>query len=464
MAEGKSCTDNIPSSANPRQELTFALALPGGLRTFADGMQHCFAATFIPAWKTALLLFCLFVALIVGSSPQLCAAGPNDGVEIDVAVSSPPCGLAGGNTIDLAISARNMSDVRQIKFELRLVPASAIASVSGDLGVTTEAEFFIAPGPPQVEGDLVDWGMAIFSDDGIEGDGELARLSFELAAEIDPATPVDIHLETVSLGPSFAERDTIRPVQAVALANYCDDKGQVLESGLFLRPIAKELGFSPTGTGRLADGSNGETSIEARFFVENRFRVGETISWYIDNRGPGPVYALSDGKAIPIEAGALQLIPTISDARGNAHLKLDSESATGARQTTVELRACAKAQSHCAEGQVAWLSPATAIMTPPQAPLPLELSLIPNYPNPFNAGTVLSFTMPSGSLRFAQLDVYNTTGQKVATPFASQAAPGHHSVLWDGRSSTGRPVASGLYIYRLRTNSAERSRTMLLVR
>ena len=51
-------------------------------------------------------------------------------------------------------------------------------------------------------------------------------------------------------------------------------------------------------------------------------------------------------------------------------------------------------------------------------------------------------------------------GQKVATPFAASTPPGQHVVHWDSQSATGAPVASGLYIYRLRTDSAELHRPM----
>ena len=55
-------------------------------------------------------------------------------------------------------------------------------------------------------------------------------------------------------------------------------------------------------------------------------------------------------------------------------------------------------------------------------------------------------------------------GQKVATPFAASTAPGYHVVHWDSQSATGAPAASGLYIYRLRTDSAALHRPMLLLR
>ena len=96
--------------------------------------------------------------------------------------------------------------------------------------------------------------------------------------------------------------------------------------------------------------------------------------------------------------------------------------------------------------------------------MPREPILAPNYPNPFNAGTSIPFAIPEGEPRFAQIDIFNLMGQKVATPFAASTLPGHYVVHWDSQSATGAPAASGLYIYRLRTDSAELHRPMLLLR
>ena len=409
-------------------------------------------------------MFRLYLAIIACSLPQLCAAGPNAEVEIDFFTSSPPCGLAAGSAIELSVAARKMSGVRQIKFEFSWTPSSAIDSVYGALGTTTEAEAFIAPGPPQIEGDGAVWGMATFGGDGLIGDGQLARMGFSLAATHNPETPIEVRLELVSLGPSSAERDTIRPVESVALANYCDEQEQALERGVFLRLEEEQQLFSRMGTASLADGSIGETPIAARLYESGRFSVGETFTWNIENLGPGTVYALMDEDAIRIDAGSQQQFSTTSDERGNAHLLLDSESGANDQQTTVALKACARAQSLCADGQVTWKSAVTAVLESHDGPQPQALQLAQNFPNPFNATTVLSFTIPTGTPRFAQLDIFDIAGQKVATPFATHAAPGHHQVLWNGQSSAGHPVASGLYIYRLRTDSAQRHRTMLLLR
>ena len=45
-----------------------------------------------------------------------------------------------------------------------------------------------------------------------------------------------------------------------------------------------------------------------------------------------------------------------------------------------------------------------------------------------------------------------------------QMSAGVHSVVWDGKDSHGRAVASGAYIYRLRSNEGVETRRMTLLR
>ena len=95
-------------------------------------------------------------------------------------------------------------------------------------------------------------------------------------------------------------------------------------------------------------------------------------------------------------------------------------------------------------------------------PTPTGWSLLPNYPNPFNAGTILPFIAPDSAP--AALHIYNLHGQKVRTLATDQAAAGYGEVAWDGRDHSGRVVASGVYLYRLETQGAELTRKLLFLR
>ena len=93
---------------------------------------------------------------------------------------------------------------------------------------------------------------------------------------------------------------------------------------------------------------------------------------------------------------------------------------------------------------------------------PTSWSLLPNYPNPFNAGTILPFIAPDSAP--AALRIYNLHGQKVRTFATDQAAAGYGEVVWDGRDHSGRVVASGVYLYRLETQGVELTRKLLFLR
>ena len=79
--------------------------------------------------------------------------------------------------------------------------------------------------------------------------------------------------------------------------------------------------------------------------------------------------------------------------------------------------------------------------------IPQTYGLSQNFPNPFNASTVIRIQLPQES-RVA-LRVYNLSGQIVRTLADSRVEAGAWSVLWDGRDEEGREVSSGVYFYRL---------------
>jgi hypothetical protein len=78
---------------------------------------------------------------------------------------------------------------------------------------------------------------------------------------------------------------------------------------------------------------------------------------------------------------------------------------------------------------------------------PSSLELLQNYPNPFNMDTRISFVLENRNN--VTLDVYNLLGEKVNTLYEGQAEAGETTVLWNGLSSSGEEVTSGVYFYRL---------------
>jgi hypothetical protein len=92
----------------------------------------------------------------------------------------------------------------------------------------------------------------------------------------------------------------------------------------------------------------------------------------------------------------------------------------------------------------------------------LKTALNANYPNPFNPTTTISFELAeSGN---TNLKIYNTKGQLVRQLLNSEMSAGTHHLVWDGRDSSGRPVSSGLYLYRLNSKNYSKTRKMMLMK
>ncbi|MFQ5606516.1 MAG: S8 family peptidase [Candidatus Zixiibacteriota bacterium] len=97
-----------------------------------------------------------------------------------------------------------------------------------------------------------------------------------------------------------------------------------------------------------------------------------------------------------------------------------------------------------------------------QSLLPEGFALAQNYPNPFNPETTIEFSLPTAAP--ARLIVYNALGQAVRILYDSPAHAGLTRLRWDGRADSGAPVASGVYFYRLETDSFSLTRKMALIK
>ena len=84
-------------------------------------------------------------------------------------------------------------------------------------------------------------------------------------------------------------------------------------------------------------------------------------------------------------------------------------------------------------------------------------------PNPFNPSTTIYFQVPeSGEV---SLVIYSLAGQVVKTLIRGRTLKaGIYDVYWAGRDEQGRPVAAGVYFYRLRAGDQALVRKMTLLR
>jgi len=82
-------------------------------------------------------------------------------------------------------------------------------------------------------------------------------------------------------------------------------------------------------------------------------------------------------------------------------------------------------------------------------------NLLQNYPNPFNPETIISFQL--SKRQTVLLKIYNILGEEVATLIDDEMSAGKHVIKFDGSK-----LASGIYIYSIKTPSYSISKKMIL--
>ena len=80
-----------------------------------------------------------------------------------------------------------------------------------------------------------------------------------------------------------------------------------------------------------------------------------------------------------------------------------------------------------------------------------------NYPNPFNPETRISYQLKTSG--YVELMIYDLLGREIKTLVSQQQVAGYYSVIFDASN-----IASGIYIYKLKADSFEQSRKMILLR
>lgn len=114
---------------------------------------------------------------------------------------------------------------------------------------------------------------------------------------------------------------------------------------------------------------------------------------------------------------------------------------------------------------IEWFDSVLGIDDPEAPAAAMSFELKPNYPNPFNPSTTISYLLPvTEGNRDMSLVIYNQLGQKVRTLVQKAQPAGSYEVEWNGLDDAGRGVASGIYFYQLRYGKFQANRKMLLLR
>lgn len=94
--------------------------------------------------------------------------------------------------------------------------------------------------------------------------------------------------------------------------------------------------------------------------------------------------------------------------------------------------------------------------------IPQITSLGQNHPNPFNPQTEIRFSLENDGV--VKLKIYNTQGRLVRTLVDGTLTRGEHTATWRGLDDAGHRLSSGMYLYRMETESGIDVRKMSLVK
>ncbi|MGD8305465.1 MAG: T9SS type A sorting domain-containing protein [Ignavibacteria bacterium] len=89
--------------------------------------------------------------------------------------------------------------------------------------------------------------------------------------------------------------------------------------------------------------------------------------------------------------------------------------------------------------------------------IPLKFELFQNYPNPFNPITTIKYQI--SELSFVSLKVYDILSNEIATLVNGEKSAGNYEVEFDAGS-----ISSGVYFYKLRTESFVETKKMVLMK
>ena len=107
-------------------------------------------------------------------------------------------------------------------------------------------------------------------------------------------------------------------------------------------------------------------------------------------------------------------------------------------------------------------APPTSVASETDEGAPRSFDLFQNHPNPFNSETQIAFHLPR--TEHLSLEIFSLTGQSVATLMEGVYPAGRYQIPWDGRDDRGNPAGSGIFFYRLTTETLQSTRTMVLIK
>ena len=94
--------------------------------------------------------------------------------------------------------------------------------------------------------------------------------------------------------------------------------------------------------------------------------------------------------------------------------------------------------------------------------IPVSFGLAQNFSNPFNPVTSISFNLPEAV--HVKLTIFNILSQQVRPLVNDVQAASAYTLVWDGKDTFGRGVASGIYYCRMETQAFTTTRKMMFIK
>lgn len=94
--------------------------------------------------------------------------------------------------------------------------------------------------------------------------------------------------------------------------------------------------------------------------------------------------------------------------------------------------------------------------------IPMVTKLLNAYPNPFNPNTNIRYSLKDAGK--VKIDIYNMKGQVINSLTAEHDSPGFYQIAWDGCDANGKPVSSGIYMYKMMSGNYISAKKMILAK
>lgn len=180
-----------------------------------------------------------------------------------------------------------------------------------------------------------------------------------------------------------------------------------------------------------------------------------------DHGTAAPVMVFGDSITPGLFGSNPKLSPNDLDSNGNLEYEYDFRSV----YTTIlsDWFGLSQAEADEVIGQnrsyqkLGFLGSEVTVGTDEPSYVPGAFQLNQNYPNPFNPTTTISFILPKEEK--VRLEVFDIQGRSVSVLTNKRLSAGEHRVNFSARG-----LASGVYIYQLKTESFTRSKKMTLLK